>query len=166
MATSDTTPTAVVEAYLDIWNERDFDAIPDLVAEEFVLYDPAAPASGIPGPEGEAHGRDGLRQFVQMATTGFPDFEIELFEMAANDGVVMWEGQHGGTHEGAFAGLPPTGREFRTRHASVLRVEDGLVREHRAYFDPAVSADQLGVTFPAILLQLPKLVVNKLRATF
>lgn len=164
MASTDGHTAEIVRSYLDVWNNREYSEIPSFVSETFILHDPAAPEEGVPGPDSEVHGREGLQQFIEMATTGFPDFEIEISDMIVTDKLVMWEGTHGGTHEGEFAGLPPTGHTFRTPHASVVRLNDGLVQEHRAYFDPAVSAEQLGMTFPSIIAQAPKLVVRKLQS--
>jgi hypothetical protein len=42
-----------------------------------------------------------------------------------------------------------------------LRVVDGNIREMHAYFDTREIPEQLGLTFPAIIAQLPKLVLRK-----
>ena len=39
-----TAPEQVVRAYFDLWNERDYAAIPDVVSASYVLYDPIVPA--------------------------------------------------------------------------------------------------------------------------
>ncbi|WP_233194429.1 ester cyclase [Haloferax marisrubri] len=151
------------DAYVELWNTRNYAAIPRLVSESFVMYDPAAPAEGIPGPKREVHGRDGLRQFVEGVTTGYPDFEITVLELLAGDGVVMYEARLTGTHDGPLDGLPPTGRMIDIRVVSVLRLDGDYISEHRAYFDMREVAEQLGLTFPTVIRQAPRLVAGKLR---
>jgi steroid delta-isomerase-like uncharacterized protein len=160
---ADVDPTAVAEAYVKMWNDREYSAVPALVAEEFVMHDPGAPATGIPGPKREIHGRDGLRQFMEGVTTGYPDFRITILDLLAREGVVLYEARLTGTHDGMLFGLPPTGRRVDIRLASKLSIRDGVVDEHRAYFDMRTVGEQLGLTFPAIIGQLPKLVLGKLK---
>ena len=154
---------ALAEAYVSMWNDRDYTAIPRLVSETFVMYDPAAPEAGVLGPKGEVHGREGLRQFMELLTTAFPDFEITVLDMLTDERLAMYEVRLTMTHEGPLGSLPPTGRRVDVRGVSVLRLEDGLVDEHRFHTNMQESAEQLGLTFPAILGQLPKLLLGKLR---
>jgi len=42
-----------------------------------------------------------------------------------------------------------------------FRVVDGKNQEMRAYFDPQEIPEQLDLTFPAVIAQLPKLVLRK-----
>lgn len=148
-----------------MWNERDYEAIPALVSDTFVMYDPAAPGKGVPGPKGEVHGREGLERFMATLTTAFPDFEVAIVDMVADDSLAMYEVELTMTHEGPLGRLPPTGRRVEVRGASILRVEDGVVQEHRFHTDMRESAEQLGLTFPTVLGQLPKLAVGALRST-
>ena len=154
---------ATARAYVSMWNDRDYAAIPRLVSETFVMYDPAAPEAGVSGPKGEVHGREGLRQFMELLTTAFPDFEITVLDMLTDERLAMYEVRLTMTHEGPLGSLPPTGRRVDVRGVSVLRLEDGLVDEHRFHTNMQESAEQLGLTFPAILGQLPKLLLGKLR---
>jgi steroid delta-isomerase-like uncharacterized protein len=159
---ADTEATAL--AYVAMWNDRDYAAIPRLVPESFVMYDPAVPAAGVPGPAGEAHGREGLRRFMELLTTAFPDFEVSVLDLLAGETVAMYEVRLTMTHEGPLGAVPPTGRRVDVRGASVLRIEDGVVTEHRFHTNMRDSAEQLGLTFPAVLGRLPRLLLGKLRS--
>lgn len=143
-ATSET--EQLVTDYVEIWNEQEYSKIPDLVSESFVMYDPAAPAEGVPGPEGEVHGPDGLEAFIRGVTDGFPDFEVTILDLLSGDGIVMYEARVTMTHEGEFDGIPPTGRTVDLREMAKFRIEDGAVEEHRVYFDQQDVFDQLGLT--------------------
>ncbi|WP_323191262.1 ester cyclase [Halostella sp. PRR32] len=142
------TPDAeqIVTAYVAMWNDRDYAKIPELVSESFVMYDTNAPADDIPGPAGEVHGPDGLEAWIRAITTAFPDFEADIQEMLASDDRVMYEVTLSGTHEGEFAGIPPTGREIELSGMESYRVADGAVQEHRTYYDRQEFLNQLGLT--------------------
>jgi steroid delta-isomerase-like uncharacterized protein len=163
--TANVGPEETAVAYVDMWNERDYSAVPRLVSETFVMYDPAAPAEGVPGPKGEVHGRAGLRQFVEFVTTAFPDFEITILDLLAGEDLVMYEVRLTMTHEGPLGGVPPTGRRVDVRGVSVLRLDGGVVREHRFHANMADVAEQLGLTFPQVIGQLPTLLLGKVRSS-
>lgn len=156
-------PEATARAYVDMWNDRDYAAIPRLVSDTFVMYDPAAPAEGVPGPKGEVHGREGLRRFMEVITNAFPDFEITVLDMVSDEDIVMYEVQLTMTHDGPLGGLPPTCRQVQIRGASILHLKEGIVREHRFHANMDEVAAQLGLTFPQLIGQLPKLLIGKVR---
>jgi len=98
--------------------------------------------------------------------TGVPDAPFEERRVGEIDpGVVVSEWTMRGTHSGALDGLPPTGREFELDGVDVITVSDDGIVSLRGYFDQESFAEQLGLTFPAILGQLPKLAVGALRTT-
>jgi len=148
-----------------MWNEQKYDEIPHRVSETFVMRDPSAPAEGVPGPEREVHGRHGLRRFMEMVTTGFPDFEVTVFDMVATDESVMYAGQISATHEGPYDGLPPTGRQVEIPQMSKLNLKNGTIDEHHVYFDQMKLLEQLGLAFPDVIHQAPKLALKKINAS-
>lgn len=138
---AEATPDAkrLVNAYEDIWNERDYAKIQDVVSESFVMYDPAAPG-------GEVHGRDGLETFIDEVVSAFPDFRVTVIDMLVGEDTVMDEAKYTMTHEGEFDGIPPTGKEVEIRGMSIHRIQDGKVEEHRVYINQQELLDQLGLT--------------------
>lgn len=127
----------IVSEYRDAWGERAYDALADVVAPSFVLYDPVAPGGAVRGP-------DGLASFVRALGTGFPDLESTMLDSLAGDGLLLCETEVTGTHEGAFAGVDPTGRRFDIRALEKFRVVEGDLLEHRVCFDGREFRDQLG----------------------
>jgi steroid delta-isomerase-like uncharacterized protein len=136
MAEALTDAERTARAYVDLWNEQDYAAIPEVVSESFVHVDP--------GGE-EFRGRDGLESFMRAVFDGFPDFGVRVDRMVSGDGLVMYEGTLSMTHEGEFEGIPPTGRAVELREMATIEVEDGRVEAHRVYYDNAEVADQLGL---------------------
>jgi len=142
------TPTPseqLVSAYVEVWNERAYQNIPDLVSDGFVMHDPAVPEEGIPGPKGQAHGGDGLEQFIRGVVAGFPDFHVAVLDLLSRDDVVMYEAEISMTHEGEFGGAPPTGRRAEFRLMSKFVIADDAIQEHSVYFDIRSVYEQLGL---------------------
>ena len=90
--------------------------------------------------------------------------QISIEEIVANGDIAMAEVRITGTHEGEFKGLPPTDRSVEIRGMGKFLITDGTVEECYIYYDTREMANQLGMTFPEILGQLPKLARRKLNA--
>ena len=128
-----------VRAYVDVWNERDYSKIPEVVSESISVYNPTAPG-------GEVHGRDGLEAFMRGVVAGFPDFHVTVHDVVSNDDLVMYDATLSMTHEGEFDGIPPTGREVEVPEMAKYHVVDDKVREYRVCFDQQAVFEQLGLT--------------------
>ena len=122
----------------------------EAIAESVDVYGPTL-------PEGEVHSRDEWASFIRANCNGFPDIEFSMQELVVDDTVAMAELTLSGTHEGEFMGIPPTGRTIELRATDKFVVEDGQVVEWRPYFDSRQISEQLGLGFPTVLVQLPKL---------
>ncbi|MFA1610809.1 ester cyclase [Halobellus rubicundus] len=134
-----------------------------MVADSFVVHDPAIGETVGGGPAGEAHGRDGLKSFMKRVENGFPDFQIAVEDLLAGETMVMDEATLTATHKGEFKGVPPTNNRIELQLMAKFRVEDGQVQEHRVYIDQQEFLQQLGLTFPDVLAQLPTLAYRKIR---
>jgi predicted ester cyclase len=99
--------------------------------------------------------RDMVRAILQDILTTFPDVKMAPLNIVAEgDWVVahcMISGTHKGigqihfVHEGLLAGVPPTGKGFKTQHIHMFRMEDGLIVEHWASRNDVDMARQLGL---------------------
>jgi steroid delta-isomerase-like uncharacterized protein len=146
----------IVHRYIEAWNDREYQRLGDLVAESYVLADPAAPG-------GAVHGPAETEQYLRELVAAFPDLRIEIRDSLADDDVVMVELRWTGTHEGSFRGLPPTGRAVDLTGMEKHRVADGHLQRTDVHLDGEAFKQQLGLTFPAVVWQLPTLAVGKLR---
>jgi steroid delta-isomerase-like uncharacterized protein len=95
---------------------------------------------------GEAHdGESAVRDLLQGMLGGFPDFHAEVLNMRHAEDAIVGEARITGTHNGAFAGIPPTGRKVDYAMATIFEFEgDRLVCE-KVYFDLATLLGQIGV---------------------
>jgi steroid delta-isomerase-like uncharacterized protein len=138
------------------WENGDSSNV-DVVSESLDVYNP-----GLDG--GEVHDRESYAAYLRDGRSAFPDIHIAIEEIVANEDTVMTEVRITGTHEGEFKGLPPTGRAVDIRGMGKFVIGDGTVEECHIYYDSQEMANQLGLTFPEILAQLPALAWRKLKA--
>lgn len=121
----------------EIWSKQNLDAIDDLVAEDFVGYDSSQPEP--------VRGPDGVREVAEMLLTAFPDTEVQLEQVVAEDEWVAQRLTTSGTHEGAFMGIDPTGEEIEVTVMSFQRIENGKAIEEWQVVDTPGMFQQLGV---------------------
>jgi steroid delta-isomerase-like uncharacterized protein len=129
---------AVVRRFLEeIFNEGNLDAADELFAPDYVLHDPAVPE--------EVRGPEGVKRYVSMYRSAYPDTHIAIEDqIAEGDKVVTrWTGQ--GTHEGELMGIPPTGERVTVAGIQFDRVSGGRIEETWVIYDALGMMQQLGV---------------------
>jgi steroid delta-isomerase-like uncharacterized protein len=121
----------------EAFTEGNLDVIDELVAENFVNHDPAAPPDLPPG-------REGFKELVRFYRSAFPDAELKTDDqIAEGDKVVSrWTGR--GTHQGDFAGIPATGRQTTVTGITIDRIEGGRIVESWNEFNQLGLLQQLG----------------------
>ena len=75
--------------------------------------------------EGVVRGPQGLAAAWGMAWTAFPDQYYREDNLFAYGDYVCFEGVMGGTQQGTYLGLPPTGKHMSVRVCFVWRIEEG-----------------------------------------
>lgn len=73
------------------------------------------------------------------------DVHLEILEICESDGLVTLRYTLTGTHDGELFGLPASGRKFHVENCTLLRVEDGKVKNAYRYSDSLGLMTQLGV---------------------
>jgi steroid delta-isomerase-like uncharacterized protein len=113
----------------------DVEAVGGLVSPEYDEHNP------LPG---QGSGREGVLDRFSMIAAGLaPQFTVEDVIAEGDRVVVRWINT--GTHVGAFAGIPPTGRTFTISGIDIYRVTDGLLCEHWDVVDQLSLLGQLGL---------------------
>jgi steroid delta-isomerase-like uncharacterized protein len=141
---SDVTPDevrALAARFTDeVLNGRDLGAaLDDLVAEDFVEQNP------LPG---QGPGRAGLADVLAGMFAAFPDMHWDVQETVVEADRIMSLSIWTGTHEGAFMGVPATGRQVRVEAWTLDRYRGGRLVESRILMDAAGLLGQLGVLPP------------------
>ena len=122
--------------YEEAMNGRDMAVVDELVADDFVDHEE------IPGVTND---KQGVKDFLQMMFTAFPDGQIMMEDVAVEGDKVWTRGHITGTHDGELMGIPPTGKKVEFESIDVVRVKDGKAVEHWGITDMASLMMQLGV---------------------
>ena len=119
----------------EVWNQGKM----ALIAE---FYSPASVEHTSSGP---VHGQEGLKQYIMLYRTAFPDAHYTVEDqIAERDKVVTrWSGR--GTHQGPLMGIPPTGKQGTVTGISIDRFEGGKIVETWTELDALGMMQQLGV---------------------
>jgi carboxymethylenebutenolidase len=90
-----------------------------------------------------------VRNLLENLLHAFPDLGLHPVVTRHADDAVVIEGRMTGTHQGAYAGFPPTGRAMDLR-AAIFFTFDGidLVRE-TVYYDELTLLIQIGAVTPS-----------------
>jgi steroid delta-isomerase-like uncharacterized protein len=90
-------------------------------------------------------GRAGMRSFITLMRAAFPDWRVEIVDAITQGGAVAvrWRGH--ATHQGAFRGIPPTGRQISVTGINMYRVMDGRIAAEWEQTDSLGMLQQLGV---------------------
>jgi len=97
---------------------------------------------------GQGSGLDGLKDIIRAMRAGFPDIVFSIQEQIAEHDKVASRFEWTGTHEGAFLGIPATGRHVRVWGIAFDRLEDGRIKDTRVIMDSLGIMAQLGVLPP------------------
>ena len=119
----------------EVAEDGNYDALDDILADDFVDHDPGDYAPT----------RNGLEQFFRDMHTAFPDLSTEVVEMHATDEYVAMRYTLRGTHRGEFQGHAPTGKTFEAPAMQLGRWRDGRCVERWGVTDQSAILEQLGL---------------------
>lgn len=122
--------------YDEVLNKKNSAAISEFCAPN--LVDHSLPP-GLPG------GIEGTKQFIGMYVTAFPDLHLTVEDMITEGDKVASRLSISGTQQGAFMGIPPTGKHMTSTGIDIIRIADGKFVEHWLEADNLGLLQQLGV---------------------
>ena len=127
---------AVVQRYYEeVLNQGHLETLAHIAVADYREHAP------LPG---QADGRTGLQQRVELLRSAFqPVFILE--DIIAEDDKVVVRWTHQGTHQGAFLGIPPTGKSFTITGIDIHALRDGQLAEHWDVVDQLSLLQQLGL---------------------
>lgn len=135
------TPRELLHEHTErVWNQGDLDAVDEFIADEYVEHDPSI-ENGLSGP-------DAYRANVAKFRSAFPDLTVTIEDAVVEDDRIAMRQSFGGTHEGTFMGVAPTGTEVESTSMLICRVEDDMIVETWVETDLLGLLEQLGVTMP------------------
>jgi steroid delta-isomerase-like uncharacterized protein len=113
----------------------------ETLAEE--LISPSA-IFHVPGSPEPMRGPAGYLAVIGMMRGGFPDIQWSLEEMVAEGDKVAARFIMRGTHQGAFFGVPPTGKKIAVQAMNIYRLANGKFVEERGQPDMLGLLQQIG----------------------
>ena len=96
-------------------------------------------------PPGLPPGREGVKLFLGMIRAAFPDIHETVEDIIAEWDTVVTRTTWRGTHQGAFLGIAPTGKQVSVSGIDISRVASGKFVEHWQSADNLGLLQQLGV---------------------
>jgi len=126
----------LVREYVAAWNSHDVDRLTSLFADD-----------GIYGEFGLGRvmlGREEIRRHLIATFAALPDLTIAPTGEPRSSGErVYWKWFMSATHEGEFAGVPPTGKRFELRGVAALLTKGDKIARGADYFDVASVVRQV-----------------------
>jgi steroid delta-isomerase-like uncharacterized protein len=116
----------------EAWRQGKLDVINE-------LYSPDCRLNGRP------IGVQGIRQFISMFRSAFPDLHLTVEEQYVDNDRHIMRTRSQGTNHGSFMGIPPTGKEIDIGAISISRFKDGQIVEEWEYNDGVGLYRQLGL---------------------
>lgn len=127
---------ALFRRVADAINDRQLDHLDTLFAADYVEHDPL--------PPGWPTGLAAVKQFWAMLLGAFPDFQLTVDTVIAEDDRVVGQMTAEGTQRGEFLGIPPTGRRASWQEIHIGRYAAGKLVEHWGQRQMLQMLQQLG----------------------
>jgi len=128
---------AVHRRYNDeVINKGDLDLIDTIFTPDHVDHVSGGP--DIPGPAG-------LKQFVSMFRRAFPDAQFTVEDRIVDEDRIAVRWTMHGTQQGAFQGIPPTGKAVTVTGIAIHRFAGDQIQESWDCYDALGLLQQLGV---------------------
>jgi steroid delta-isomerase-like uncharacterized protein len=105
-------------------------------AEDGILESPST---------GTHEGREEIAQNYERWNRAFPDFEITVDNIVAEDDQAAVFFRLAGTHQGDFLGLPATGKRIEFRGVYLLRLQEHQIAHDRRLYDFSGLLIKLGI---------------------
>jgi len=126
----------LMREYVAAWNSHDADRLASL----FVKYG----SYGEFGLGAVMLGREEVRRYLTATFAALPDLAITPIDEPLSSGErVFWRWLMTATHQGQFAGLPPTGKRFELRGGSALLTRGDEILRAAHCFAVASIAEQV-----------------------
>ncbi len=126
----------------DVWNRGDLDILGEVIHPSFLRHHER-------NQDEDVHGPEGFRRWVVQTRQAFPDIEIAVEKLIAEQDRVMAHLHARGTHEGELKGVAASGIEIEWTVTAVIRFADGRIVECWAIADTLGILQRLG-QIPAV----------------
>jgi steroid delta-isomerase-like uncharacterized protein len=127
--------------YQDVWNDRKFELIEQVIAKSHALGDPTLTGSAV-GPEA-------YKRQVERFVAGFPDLRFTIDDTVSEKDKMVVSWTVTGTHKGEFLGVAPTNKKVSVSGITIHEISNGKILESVAIWDALGLFQQLGLSLSA-----------------
>ncbi len=132
----------IVMRFGEAMNNRNLDALDEIVAPDFVRHCQATPWVNV-------RGREDFKQFLRDDWQGVPDNKVFPRIVVVEGEYVAFFNTYSGTQTGQWGPLPPSGKRVEIDIAGVVRIAEGKIAEMWVTWDNVTLLNQLGLAPPA-----------------
>ena len=130
---------SIVRRFFEVGPSKgDLDAANELLAPGFVLHVPLPCSPGVRG----------IDEVVSACRAAFQDLQVTVEDMVTEGDMVAARFTARGVHNGAFMGLPPTGKPITMTGIEIFRLENGKIAELWGEANLLGLMQQLGILPP------------------
>lgn len=119
----------------EVWNQKNLAVLDEIASRDYVSHNPAM----------TTHGLEQYKQLVSMYFSAFPDLHFTIEDQIAEGDKVVSRFSARGTHQGAFMGIPPTGKQGVVTGIGIDRFANGKIVEGWFNSDDLGLLQQLGI---------------------
>lgn len=123
-------------------SDGNLDALDDLIAADYVRHCQAT-------PDVQVTSLEAFKQFLLKDRETFPEPELKVVHVIAEDNLVAFWATYSGVQEGAMGPFPATGKRMELDIAGFHRIEDGKIAETWVTWDNMAGLTQLGLWPPS-----------------
>jgi len=130
---------SIVRRFFEVGPSKgDLDAANELLAPDFFLHVPLPCSPGVRG----------IDEVVSACRAAFQDLQVTVEDMVTEGDMVAARFTARGVHNGAFMGLPPTGKPITMTGIEIFRLENGKIAELWGEANLLGLMQQLGILPP------------------
>lgn len=130
------TNMAVVSRIWDeVWNQGNLATVDEVLSASYVGHIPST---------GGVRGTEEFKRLISDYRSAFPDFHLAAEDMFGQGDKLVARWVSRATHQGSYAGIPPTGRQIEVTGISIFELVDGKVQEEWEEFGTLALMQQLG----------------------
>lgn len=128
---------ALVQRFTDAYNNRQWDSVAVLVADNFTRHCEATPDVVVTN-------RDQFIEYLKADAATFPDARMTGKMLIAEGDLVAGWSVYEGTQEGPIGPFPPSHKTMQLDIATICRIENGKLAEMWVTWDNLAALTQLG----------------------
>ena len=127
---------AITARATELWNTGDLSLVDDIHTADFANHDP----SRLDVADLECY-----KRFIAEVRSSMPDYQVIAQDTIAEGDKVVTRWIGNGTHQGEYAGIPPTGQQATLAGVTIYRFEADKIAEAWWVYDSLGMMQQLGI---------------------